>query len=429
MAHTKCNLVALLGALALTLASVDAAAQAQIVPEDEMKGASDKDVVGWNPALAVSGTVNVVNNTNVVGQVEGTSALFGLGAVGGADYINGKHVVRLTLSLNEGFAKTPVVDDFIKTNDELALESVYNYFLASKLGLYGRAKAATPLFPARAITADPVDYVINPAEMGGMVQTLTTDDLKVASAFKPFNLNYSAGGFAQPLSGEALTVLVRGGLGGRHTFASGVFVQNDDDATPTIEVQELADVHQLGAELFLGLSGKQQKGRLTYSAGASVLFPFVNNDDYDRATGELTRYALEATASVSVFDWMSVVYKGAIVVDPQLFPEDQELTQVQNSLLLTFQYTLIDRKKGLKELEKKAAAEREAKAKAEAERRAKEAEERAKQLQEELNRQKQLEKQRLEEQKRLEQQRKLEDQKKLNGQPEDGPPAAGQPTP
>ena len=368
----------------LCLFAGDVLAQTKIVPQGDIEGATDKDVVGWNPSLSVNGSVNLVDNSNVVGQVEGTSALFGAGVSGGADYVRGPMMWRNQLSITEGFAKTPVVDDFVKTNDELALESMYNYFFVSKLGVFGRVKLTTTLFPARKVTADPATYTLLSAEPGGASRSVTSDDLEVASAFDPVSLNYSAGAFAQPLGRDELTVDVRAGVGGRHTFASGVFVQNDDSATPDIELQELATVHQAGIEVFAGLTGKAQKDRLKYSAGVSLLYPVINNDDFDRSAGKLLRLALEATATVAIFDWMGVVYKGSIVRDPQLFPDGEELTQIQNSILLTFQYTLIDRKKGLAELKKKAAEEQAKKAQEDAERRAKEAEDRAKQLELEL---------------------------------------------
>ncbi len=380
----KSSNLALIVFLGITFATGEVFAQTKIIPEEDIKGAGDKDVRGWNPSLSMSGTLNLVDNTNVVGQVEGTSALIGLGVSGGADYVRGAATWRNQLSINEGFAKTPVVDDFVKTNDELALESMYNYFLASKLGVFGQAKITTSLFSARKITADPVAYTLLPADADGTTETITSDDIKVASAFEPFTLGYSAGGFAQPLSGDKLTLDVRAGFGGRHSFTSDVFVVDDDSATPATELQELATVHQAGVELFAGLTGKAQQERLKYSAGLSVLFPFLNNDDFDRSSGKLTRLALEATATVAIFDWMGIVYKGSLVRDPQLFPRGKELTQIQNSILLTFQYTLIDRKKGLAELKKQSAEEQAKKEKEDTERRLKEAEERAKQLELEL---------------------------------------------
>ena len=380
----------------------DAAAQAEIVPEDSIEGASDKDTVGWNPSLGVSGTLNIVDNTNVVGQVEGTSLLLGLGMVGGADYVKGKMLVRNELTINEGFARTPVIDKFVKTNDVVTLSSTYNYFLTKKLGVFGRGKIATSLFRARALTADPVTYTIKSGDANGMDRQVTSDKIKVASPFKPLTLTYSAGGFAEPVNRKQINLRVRAGLGGRHTFASGVLVQNDDDSTPNVELQELVDVHQAGFEVFAGLDGKAKKDRLKYTLGASLLIPFLNNDEFDRSATELMRVAVEASATMAVYDWLGIVYKATIAVDPQLFPKDEELTQFQNSLLLTFQYTLIDRKKSAaqkkKEAEEAAAkkdkAEQLEKAKldkdeaerktAEAERKEREAQERIKELEQAL---------------------------------------------
>ena len=76
-----------------------------------------------------------------------------------------------------------------------------------------------------------------------------------------------------------------------------------------------------------------------------------------------------------------------LTLDPQLFPRDEELTQFQNMLFLTFQYTFIDRKKGLKELEKEAEAKRVAADKALIEKRAADAELRVKQLEQQLREQ------------------------------------------
>lgn len=250
-------------------------AQPEILPEDKITGATDDDIQGWNPSLAVSGTVNLVSNTNVVGQVEGLSMLLGLGLAGGADYINGKSVLRTELTIAESFAKTPVVDRFLKTEDRVALSSNYSYFLTKFLGGFARAKAETSLFNARSITADSRDYVIASAKPGGMARSVTSDNLLVASAFRPFTLSESVGGFVEPLHTKPLNVLLRGGLGGRHTIASDVLVESDDALTPEVELQELANVHQAGIELFAGINGKAQDDRLSYTLGASVLMPLL----------------------------------------------------------------------------------------------------------------------------------------------------------
>jgi hypothetical protein len=314
-------------------------AQAEILPDEKtLAGADEKDVAELNPSLALTGTISLVNNANVVGQVDGLSALVGLGVTGGLDYVKDRHILRMTLSINESVARTPVIDEFVKTNDVVALEGLYNYFLTSTLGAFGRLKLETSAFAADDVRGVLTSWVEKPREAG--------------DPFSPFTISESAGGFAEPIHGDKLALTLRFGLGGRHTFASSVLLIDDDDATPEVELMRLSNVHQLGVEGFAGATGTLKEGKLTYKAGFSVLVPFVNNDDFDRSAGELARIALESSLTVNVFDWMSLVYSLNVTRDPQLFPDGEELTQVQNNLLLTFSFALVKKKEKEKEKEK-----------------------------------------------------------------------------
>jgi hypothetical protein len=333
---------------ALTSSAATAFAQAQVVPKDEtLKGAGEEDVEGWNPALAGTATVNLVSNTSVVGQVDGFSTLFGLGIVGGADYVHDKHLFRGTLSITESFARTPVVDEFVKTNDVIAIEGLYNYFLKKKLGLFGRIQIKSSAFPAVDIRGEATTWV----EKTDPPTPLTTAGFRqrLADPLAPFTLAESAGVFAKPLDKARLSLSLRAGLGGRHTLADGVLLIDDDKATPEVELLRLANVHQFGAEGFAGAAGKLKGGKLTYTAGLAVLLPVVNNDKFDRGVGALTRIGFEGSATFNVYAWMSLVYGLAITRDPQLFPEGNELTQVQTSLLLTFKYAFVEKAKKKKE--------------------------------------------------------------------------------
>lgn len=328
--------------------AAEARAQAKVVPKDDtLKGAGEEDVEGWNPSLAGTATVNLVSNSNVVGQVEGFSTLFGLGIVGGADYVNGKHLFRGTLSITESFARTPVVDEFVKTNDVVQLEGLYNYFLRKKMGLFGRLTATTSAFAAVDVRGVATTWV----EKTDPPTPLTTAGFRqrLADPFSPFTLAESAGLFADPVDKEKFALSVRVGIGGRQTLADGVLLIDDDKATPEVELLRLADVHQLGFEAFAGATGKLKDGKLVYKAGLAGLVPFVNNDSFNRGVGELTRIGFESSVTFNVFEWMSLVYSLNVTRDPQLFPEGSELTQVQNNLLLTFKYTLVEKTKKKKE--------------------------------------------------------------------------------
>jgi hypothetical protein len=372
------------GVLAAAPAVAAAQAQPQFVPKDEtLKGAGDEDIEGWNPSLAGTATFNLVSNSNVVGQVDGFSALFGLGFVGGADFVRDDHLFRGTLSIAESFARTPVVDELLKTNDVVQLEGLYNYFLTKRVGLFGRLSVKTSAFAAEDVRGTETTWV----EKTDPPTPLTTMGFRqrLSGPFAPFTVAESAGLFGEPLGKPWLALSVRAGLGGRHTLAENVLLIDDDKATPEVELLRLADVHQMGLEGFAGAVGKLKGGKVDYRAGLAVLVPVVNNDKFDRGAGALTRVGLESTVTFNLFSWMSLVYTLNVTRDPQLFPKGDELTQIQNSLLLTFKYTLVERSKKKK---KPTAAEQEladAKARAEAAEKARtEAETKVRELEQKL---------------------------------------------
>jgi len=367
--------------LATTLTASVAHAQAKLVETDAPKTADDKDIQGWNPFLGLTSTLSLVDNSSVIGQVDGFSTLFGLGLLGGADYVQDRHLLRTTLAVNEGFARTPVVDRFVKTNDNVKLEGLYNYFLTKDLGVYGRLSFATSVLNTTDVRGTPTSWV---DVTGATPVPLATNAFsqKLSGAFKPFTISESIGGFADPVRKDWLNLSFRLGAGGRSTFADGVLVNNDMAMTPEIELLRLSDVHQLGAEAFAGATGKLNKGAANYKVGVAVLVPFVNNDKYDRTATALTRIAFEGNLTYAMKSWLSLVYSLAITRDPQLFPSGKELLQVQNTMLLTFQLNLVKKKEKPKAKTKEEQELEDAKTRAdEAEKRAKDAEEKLQRLQ------------------------------------------------
>jgi hypothetical protein len=322
--------------------------QAQLVPTDAPKPADEKTIIkGWNPFLAFTGTFNLVSNSNVIGQVDGTSTVVGAGLLGGADYIDGRHFLQLSLAATEAFARTPVIHRFIKSTDAAKLEGVYNYFLIANAGLYGRLSLATSFFSSDDIRGAPSSWVDATAMAPVPLATNATSQ-HLADGFQPLTISESAGGFYDPVKKDAIALSLRLGVGGRSTFADGVFVNHDAAATPEIELLELSTVHQLGIEAFAGAVGKLEKGKFNYKAGLAVLLPFVNNDAADRSATKLTRVAFEATLTYTMAAWLSVVYSSQIIRDPQLFPAGKDEVQVQNTLLATFQFSLVKKKEAPK---------------------------------------------------------------------------------
>jgi hypothetical protein len=381
MKHTKVQAAQWAALVATMITAAPAMAQnvTTYVPEGEVtKGKSELARQGWDGLLKGSGSVSIAQNSSVVGQVDGFSMLFGFNVTGGLDYLYDRHELRNTFSLSENFARTPALDEFLKTNDVLEVESLYNYFLFDWLGPYARLDVKTNVLKTEDVRAEAVDYQINRVDGTTEVRTGQTR-MELNGGFKPVSLSQSIGISADPLRDKALAVSLRVGGGARETLAKGALVLDDNADTATIlEFKELDNVYQAGAEGFLGLRGSMEGGRLSYEAGGSILFPFLNNDDQNRSASELMRIATKAQVNISVFTWMSINYSFSAINDPQLI----DAWQVQNNLLLTVQYTLIERsdvpKIGASGAELEAERKKEAAEEAADEAKAKAAEEKAK---------------------------------------------------
>lgn len=304
----------------------------QYVTEDVVKAPAKESDLKFT--LTTNASAAFASNKDVVGEVDGFSTLFGMGVSAGLQYMNGPHSWTNTFTISESWARTPALERFTKNNDQVQLESLYNYFLLEWFGPFARLNFETSAFDTTVLTAEEKDYQI--LRLDGTTDLTTTDQLKLSDALSPLTLSQSVGLFAEPLRSSALTWKLRLGAGARQTFAEGVLALDDDKDTDQLEVKELADVFQAGLEGFTGAEGKFSGGRLSYFAGASVLIPFINNDDTGRTPIELLRWGLKAGLHMSVTEWMGLNYNLSLLSDPQMIDK----TQVQNNLLLTFKYTL-----------------------------------------------------------------------------------------
>lgn len=328
---------ALLLGVARASAQEEVLADAEYVPDEEVTAPSSKLPDGLYPALSLGANLNLSDNSNVVGQVDGLSVLTGISIAGELHYLHGQHDFRNTLAITEAWSRTPTLPRFVKANDVLDFESLYKFFLWEQGGLYARANVLTTIFTTRRITAEDQDYA---PEDDPMNPTETTDTFRQSAPFQPFTLSESLGGFIDPVQEPYLTVSVRAGFGGRHSLAKGARVITDDSGdSGAILYGELLDVHQAGLELFAGLDGRTLDDRIGYTAGVVALVPFINNDDSDRSALDLTRVAAQAGLTAAISDWASVSYQLRIVNDPQLIDK----VQVQNNLLLTLAYTVVDK--------------------------------------------------------------------------------------
>ena len=321
------------------LAAQTNGASSDALPDESPAREGTQYVEGWDSTLSLGANVNLNSNDDVVGQVDGFSALFGLEARGGLYYLSGPHDLDNTLRVNESWARTPNIGQFVKNNDEVSLQSLYHYFFLDWAGGFGRASLETNLFATRQVTAQPQSYEIARTDDGTDTRRgLTT--LRLSDPFAPTSLQQAGGVFAKPFRREAVTLTTRIGLGFHETLAKGVLVTDDNEETETIEIEELENIYQGGLEGFVGVRGEFQNGRIGYDAGITGFVPAVNNDPENRSSVQLFSYDVRAGVHVNVVDGVSASYSLHFFQDPQFLDE----VQMRNSITLTVAYQIVERR-------------------------------------------------------------------------------------
>ncbi|HEY6877471.1 MAG TPA: hypothetical protein VI299_05600, partial [Polyangiales bacterium] len=205
-----------------------AAAQAAPAPIATAKPNTTSYVTGDTPikdikkpeglayGITLGANLNVASSKSVVGQIEGNTVLFGASALGNVSYLRGAHEWMNTGSLAETWSRTPAIGTFVKSNDALNVESLYNYFLRTWTGPFLRATAQSSLLRTQRITEGQTTYV---RDTDGARSTASR--FRLSDSFQPFTLNESLGWFFQPIRSDVFNAYGRVGFGGRHTWADG----------------------------------------------------------------------------------------------------------------------------------------------------------------------------------------------------------------
>jgi hypothetical protein len=154
-------------------------------------------------------------------------------------------------------------------------------------------------------------------------------------------LQETVGLFAQPLTLKAFSVEFKVGFSAKQIFADSQLAVDDDKDTDPVEIKELSNAFQGGPAVGLDLKGQVLDGKIAYYAGAELMFPVINNDDSGLGVGEMMNFIAEAGVSFKIVSWASLDYKLKVLREPQVLDE----YQIQNNLLLTFSYALVEAKK------------------------------------------------------------------------------------
>lgn len=281
--------------------------------------ASDsKKELGWKPAASIGGLYSFSSSDNVVGQTNGVSQVYGLSFKGSLTEVTELTEWRSTLNYSGAATKTPAVPRYVKSSDELKLETIYLRSLESRpsMGPYAKADVTTSMFRGEDVRNQPTTYVISNSD-GTVRGTQTDTSLPLTDAFRPLTTTESLGFFWKPQNDDNMILELRGGVGGMQVQAKDQLAVQDKTDTSAIEIVELKSFTQTGLEFGVLFKGKIDE-RTMYELNAESLTPVIKESGETRDSLRLTNFNVAARVSSQITSWASIGYDYKLKMQPQL---------------------------------------------------------------------------------------------------------------
>ena len=301
------------------------------------QGAKDGSKDGWRFELNLGANASLNHSSKVVGATDGLTMQIGVLFGFAAHMVSGRHEWSNHITAEHGQTKTPLIDSFIKSTDNLELKSLYVFRVVDWFGPFGRVKMNTQVLPGYDIRAEAINLSISNADGTTQLRQVEAQkEIGLTSAFEPFVLVESVGALATPINTDPFRFDAKLGIGGQHIFTSEGYAIVDDADTPELELKQLETSHAMGGEFELEMGGKISS-IVTWSAIASFFYPFVTSGDQGLSGVELLHSDLGATLSVKLSSWLSLDYN----LSAKRLPLVVDEWQIQNLLLLTAGFNFV----------------------------------------------------------------------------------------
>ena len=293
-----------------------------------------KKILGWTKNANLGANLSFTSSNSVVGQTDGSSQTYGLNLKGGMNHVTEKDEWRNTLSITEATTRTPSVPRYLKSSDDLKIESIYLYSLPShpNIGPYVKGEASAPMFKGEDVQSTTKTYRVTSTN-----QAVNASSFRLTDGFKPLTTKESVGFFWKAVQKENLKVETRVGFGAMQIDANGQLTNGGPNAAGELQINELRDVSQAGLELAANVKGKIDE-KSSYEAGVESLTPFINNKlkGDTRNSMELTNVEGFAKLTSNITSWAAFSYDYKLKIQPQLQVRAQQI----HMLVLNMNYNL-----------------------------------------------------------------------------------------
>ena len=312
----------------------------KVIPETSLEKKAEQQ--GWVRYLGLGlyGTIN--ENENVVGKNDGQATTAGLKVQASLDLKESRYEWLNSFNLLTSFSRSPQIPRYIKSEDNLDLESIYKYYLETPnwLGAFAQFKTESVLFDGYDTQAEAVTY--RRINLDGSEEIFESDRVRLTDRFRPLKIKESAGVLASPIKSVPLSFDVRFGVGFRQVIANDQYVVDDDENTNERELFEIESYEKAGYEMGAVAAGSTEDKKITYSLSANILFPvYESGDDNDRSGFDKRIVDVDGKVSFYLLDWASLDYLLKVVRDPDIVSK----AQVSQSLLFSVNKVLVSDKK------------------------------------------------------------------------------------
>lgn len=296
---------------------------------------------GWKMVANLGFTFAFNNASNVVGVENGTT--LSLGGVFGfaANLKSDAHRWENNLLLQHTQTKTPVINGFLKSLDNLELKSMYTYRFENPkwFGPFAKANFRTSILPGFTKRAGDVTTT-RPDPAGGPAITQTyqaQQRIDLTGAFEPIQIKEAVGAFANPIESDEFTLRSRLGIGGQHIITGDGLNLADDAATPELELAPMGEANELGGVVEVDLRGQIVKDVLSWGIEVETFLALVTSLEGDLAFEDRINLDVNGKLSLKLNKWLSFDYALLVRRVPVVVLD----VQVQNTIIANITYEVL----------------------------------------------------------------------------------------
>ena len=303
------------------------------------QNAVDPNAPGWQNSAKLGTNLSLSSSQDVVGQTSGTSETYGLNLKGEFKRNGTWDEWRTETSLITATTRTPNVSRFVKSSDELKLNTMYLRYIdeAKTYGPYARVEAAAPMFKGEDTQATAKPYIVK-QRSGATTTTGAQSSYRLTDGFKPLTTKESLGMFWKAVNTERLKVEARLGAAALQISANGQYTAKGTNSAGQVMINELRDVNQAGLEAAVAVKGRVDD-KSAYELGVESMTPFVNNKEAGdkREAIELTNVDAYVKLTSNITSWASFGYDYKLKLQPQLVERAQQI----HMIVLNMNYNLL----------------------------------------------------------------------------------------